>query len=151
MFAFLGLLVPSVVYALVFVGFGLTISAATTETRAVVRIVGVFAIFRGVWTGLQWGGLQLATAPGEYSSQPYDAWYHLFERLNPINAYVKLTTEAINPSIRNGLISMSDASIGHVSLTSGFAAFTILLWLGIARGLATPDSETPTGRRAGIH
>lgn len=131
--AFLGLLVPTLLYALIFVGFGLTISAAVdTETRAVVGIVGVFAVFRGVWTGLQWGGLQLATAPGEYPSQPYGAWYYLLGRLNPINAYVKVTTEAIHPGVRNGLISIPEGSVSYVSLTAGFALFSILLWLAVA-------------------
>lgn len=131
--AFAGLLLPTIPYAMIFVGFGLTISAAvSTETRAVVGVVAVFAVFRGVWTGLQWGALQLATAPGEYPSPPYEAWYYLLGRLNPINAYLKVTTEVISPGVRNGLISAPREPVGYVSLTAGFAVFSILLWLAIA-------------------
>ena len=130
---FVGLLVPTVLYTLIFVGFGLSVSAAVdTETRAVVGIVGVLVVFRGIWAGVQWAGLQLATAPGEYPSPPHDAWYYVLGRLNPLNAYVKLTTAVIDPGVRNPLISMPSEPVGYTALTAGFAAFAILLWIAIS-------------------
>ncbi len=131
--AFLGLLLPTIPYALIFVGFGLTISAAVdTETRAVVGIVGVLVVFRALWAGLQWAGLQFATAPGEYPSPPYDAWYYLVGRLNPINAYVKVTTDVINPGVRNQLITTPSEALGYPVLSVGFAVFAVLCWVAIA-------------------
>ena len=97
-----------------------------------VGIVAVFAVFRGVWTGVQWLGLQAQKAPGEFVSQPYDAWYYLFGRLNPLNAYVKVTTETINPGVRNPLITIPQDALGYPSLTVGFAVFAIVFWLGVA-------------------
>jgi len=131
--AFLGALLPTVLYALIFVGFGLTISAAVrTETRAVVGIVGVLVLFRGIWTGVQWLGLRMATAPSDYVSQPYGAWYYLLGRLNPINAYLKVTTATIDPTVYNPLLTDPSSAVSYPTVTAGFAFFTLLLWIGLA-------------------
>ena len=79
----------STVYALLFLGVGLTASVvADTDTRAVAYVVGAFALLRAGWPAAQWAGLQSLETP-----VPKPGWYFWVGRANPMNAYVKLTTE----------------------------------------------------------
>jgi ABC-2 type transport system permease protein len=85
---FIWLAALSAVYAVLFVGVGLTASVvADTDTRAVSLVVGAFALLRAGWPALQWVGMQSLEDP-----YPHPEWYFWLGRLNPINAYVKLTT-----------------------------------------------------------
>ena len=97
---FVWLAALSAAYAVLFVGIGLTASVvADTDTRAVSLVVAVFAILRAGWPALQWVGLQ-----GLEEQYPFPEWYFWIGRLNPINAYVKLTT-VISPVENHPLIT----------------------------------------------
>ncbi len=121
----------SIPYALLFVGLGLTASAyADTEGRAVAMVVAVFALLRAAWPGLQWLGLQ--RLPFE-QRHPEPEWYFWLGRINPINAYVKLTTE-FGPGSTHPLIT-TERGLSTVATTSAFAAAVLLAW-GVAAPLA---------------
>lgn len=82
----LGLL--GAVYAVLFVAIGLGASVyADTDTRAVAIVIGVFALLRAGWPAIQWAGLETMADPW-----PEPEWYFWLGRVNPINAFVKLTT-----------------------------------------------------------
>jgi ABC-2 type transport system permease protein len=81
------------VYAVLFVSIGLTASVvAETDNRSVGIVVGVFTILRAGWPAFQWAGLE-----GMEHSYPRPAWFYWFGRINPINAYIRLTNELHTP------------------------------------------------------
>ena len=87
--AVLGLGVISIPYALLFVGLGLTASAyADTDSRAVALVIGAFAVLRAGWPAAQWFSIQHV----DVFEQGHPDYYFWLGRINPINAYVKLTT-----------------------------------------------------------
>lgn len=137
----LGLTGVTLLYAVLFVGMGLTLSAvASSATRAVVGAVGIFVLFRGGWPALQAVLLRMQDAE-KYPFAP--EWYYWVGRINPLNAYVKLTTEfAGDDLVRHPLITSAvdigynpetreqfvEASVDSVAVTPEFAALVLLAW-----------------------
>ncbi|WP_276261245.1 ABC transporter permease [Haloglomus litoreum] len=137
----LGLTAVTLLYALLFVGLGLALSAvASTSTRAVVGSVGLFALFRGGWPALQAVLLEVTDAE-RYPFAP--DWYYWIGRINPLNAYVKLTTEYAdfgtgshplltravetdyNPATEEVVV---ESTVQSFAVTSEFAAIVLLAW-----------------------
>jgi ABC-2 type transport system permease protein len=136
----LGLTAVTLLFALLFVGLGLALSAvASTSTRAVVGAVGLFAAFRGGWPALQLGLLE-ATNAERFPFPP--EWYFWLGRVNPLNAYVKLTsayadfggrhpllTDAVetdyNPETQQVVV---ESAVDTVAVTGEFAAVVLLAW-----------------------
>lgn len=136
----LGLTAVTLLYALVFVGFGLALSAvASTSTRAVVGAVGVFALFRGGWPALQLGLLE---ATDSEMFPIYPEWYYWLGRINPVNAYVKLTTAyadfggrshpllsgTVEYGYQEGTGRTVEATVDSIAVTGEFAAVVLLAW-----------------------
>jgi ABC-2 type transport system permease protein len=122
-----GLTLISVPYALLFVGVGLTASAyADTSNRAVAVVIAVFAALRAGWPALQFVLMQ-----GVENQFPRPEWYFWVGRLNPINAYVKLTTLFADVGY-HPLLTTPNESVSTVATGYGFAAVVLLAWTGIA-------------------
>jgi len=120
----LGLAVVSVPYALLFVGIGLTASAyADHSNRSVAAVVAAFVALRVGWPALQTLALQDMRDP-----YPRPEWYFWVERLNPINAYVKLTTLFAEFEFGHPLLTRADESVATVATTHWFAAVVLLGW-----------------------
>jgi ABC-2 type transport system permease protein len=127
-FGILGIAVVSIPYALLFVGLGLSASAyADTSNRSVAVAVAVFAVFRAGWPALQWLGLQSMRDP-----YPRPEWYFLLGRLNPINAYVKLTTAFAEFEYGHPLLTQPDEMISTFATSYGFAFVVLLAWTALA-------------------
>ncbi|WP_254830486.1 ABC transporter permease [Haloglomus salinum] len=139
--AMLGLTAVTLLFALLFVGMGMALSAVvSTSTRAVVGAVGVFAVFRGLWPALQMVLLEVQNVD-RYPFPP--EWYFWIGRVNPLNAYVKLTTEFAdfgtrdhplltrtvatdyNPATEEVVV---EASVDSIAVTSEFAAVVLVVW-----------------------
>jgi len=131
--ALVGVAAVTVPYAVLFVGVGLTASAlADSSARAVAAVAGVFAVFRAGWPALQWLGLQ-----GVEDPYPRPEWYFWVGRLNPMNAYVKLTTAFADTEFGHPLLSTPAADVagtaaGSLPTTVGFAAVVLLGWTALA-------------------
>ena len=138
-----GLTAVTLLFALLFVGTGLALSAVvSTSTRAVVGGVGLFAVFRGGWPALQFGLLELTGA--DRFPVPPD-WYFWVGRVNPLNAYLKLTTAYTDfggtghplLTAANDVRFEPDAgeqvvsAAGTVAVTHEFAAVVLLLWTAV--------------------
>lgn len=133
----LGLAAVSIPYALLFVGIGLSASAyADSSNRAVALVIAVFVALRVGWPAVQWLGLQGLKEP-----YPRPEWFFWVGRVNPINAYVKLTTlfaefEYGHPLITTpevtgqmpATIVPPDAAVSTVATTHWFAAVVLLVW-----------------------
>ena len=125
--AMAGLTAVSIPYALLFVGIGLTASAyAETSNRAVAVVLAVFAVLRGGWPAVQF--LMLTGVEDAY---PRPEWYFWVGRLNPINAYVKLTTLFAEFEYGHPLITAS-GEVATVATTHWFAAVVLLAWTVLA-------------------
>ncbi|MFC6938494.1 ABC transporter permease subunit [Salinirubellus sp. GCM10025818] len=125
--AMVGLTAVSTPYALLFVGIGLTASAyADTSNRAVAVVIAVFAVLRGGWPAVQF-----LTLTGVESVYPRPEWYFWIGRLNPINAYVKLTTLFAEFEYGHPLITTPD-EVATVATTHWFAAAVLLGWTVLA-------------------
>lgn len=132
-----GLAAVSVPYALLFVGIGLSASAyADSSNRAVAVVIAVFVALRAGWPAVQWFGLQ-----GMAENYPRPEWFFWVGRINPINAYVKLTTlfaefEYGHPLISTpasmGPAGASAAAVNTVATTHWFAAVVLLVWAVLA-------------------
>lgn len=126
----LGLAIVTVPYALLFVGIGLTASAyADTSQRAVAVVITVFAALRAGWPALQWLGLQSMEEAFVY---PKPAWFFWVGRLNPINAYVKLTTLFAEFEYGHVLLTSPEGAALTVATTHWFAAVVLLAWTVVA-------------------
>jgi ABC-2 type transport system permease protein len=131
--AFLGLLglaVLSVPYALLFVGVGLSASgAADSENQAVALVVAAFVLFRAAWPAVQWLGLQ-----GMRDPYPRPEWYFWIGRLNPMNAYVKLTTLFAEGGTTHPLLTTPStyegptAASASLATSHGLAVLVLLAW-----------------------
>ncbi|UPW02012.1 ABC transporter permease [Halorussus gelatinilyticus] len=122
-----GLTLVSIPYALLFVGIGLTASAyADTSNRSVAVVVAAFTVLRAGWPALQF--LLLSGVEDTY---PKPEWYFWVGRLNPINAYVKLTTLFADVS-HHPLITTPADSVSTVATTYPFAAVVLLGWTVLA-------------------
>jgi len=126
--ALLALAVVSVPYALLFVGAGVSASAvADSENQAVALVVAVFVLFRAVWPAIQWLGLQ-----GLRDQYPRPEWFFWIGRLNPMNAYVKLTTLFVGPDTHHPLVTRPDEPLATVATTHWFALVVLLAWTAVA-------------------
>lgn len=119
----LGLAAVTVPYALLFVGIGLTASAyADSSNRAVAVVIAVFAVFRAGWPAVQ--SLLLARVQDPY---PRPEWFFWLGRVNPINAYVELTT-LFGDVGYHPLLTRPDETVSTVATTHWFAAVVLLAW-----------------------
>lgn len=115
----------SVLYGLVFVGIGLAASVGlATETRAVAAALGAYLLLRVGWPAMQAGAL---TYVGAETFAPYPAWYYWLGRVNPINAYVALTTRLAEFEYGHPFLS-SAGEVNTVATTPGFALAVLLAW-----------------------
>lgn len=118
-----GLTLVSIPYALLFVGIGLTASAyADTSNRAVAVVIAAFTVLRAGWPALQF--LLMSGVEDPY---PKPEWYFWVGRLNPINAYVKLTTLFADVGYHPVITTPTD-SVSTVATSHLFAAVVLLGW-----------------------
>ena len=111
--ALLGIAVVSVPYALLFVGAGMTASAlGDSENQTVALVVAILVAFRAAWPALQWLSLQPLRDP-----HPRPEYYFWLGRLNPMNAYVKLTTAFVDGHVHHPLLT-SPEGYGYEAPTS---------------------------------
>lgn len=123
----LGLAAISIPYALLFVGIGLTASAyADTSNRAVAVAIAAFVVLRAGWPALQFVLLQ-----GVENPFPRPEWYFWVGRLNPINAYVKLTTLFAEVGY-HPLLTTPRGEVSTVATGYPFAAVVLLGWTVLA-------------------
>jgi ABC-2 type transport system permease protein len=143
--AVLGLGVVSIPYALLFVGLGLTASAyADTANRAVAIVIGVFAVLRAGWPAAQWFSIQHV----DIYAEGHPDYYFWIGRINPINAYVKLTTQFAPDLQSHPLLTRPDPgntpdfvavppagdaggaadAVAPVATSVEFAAVVLLVW-----------------------
>lgn len=126
--ALLGVAAVSVPYALLFVGIGLSASAyADSSNRAVAVALASFVVFRAGWPAVQWLGLQ-----GLRDQYPRPEWFFWIGRLNPINAYVKLTTAFADFEYGHPLLAQPGEAVSTVATTYGFALVVLLAWTALA-------------------
>lgn len=119
----------TMLYGLVFVGFGLVASAVLdSETAVTAGIIGVYVVFRGGWMTLQWGALRLTQPRGEVFQQPYPDWYFWIGRANPMNAYAKLVDSLFNEGNPIPLITTPHPATNTVATGETFAVAVLLAW-----------------------
>lgn len=129
-FLLLGLF--AALYATCFVGLGLAVSAASaTPNRAVVGVVGVYAALRGGWPALQAALLHLA---GSDPYPPFPGWYFWVGRVNPMNAFVKLTTLVADFRFGHQLLSR-EQGVETVAASHEFALAVLLAWVVVPPAL----------------
>jgi ABC-2 type transport system permease protein len=124
-----GLLLVTIPYALLFVGVGLAASAwADSDNLAVAVVVSVYALFRVGWPSAQWLALEI------WADNPYDepGWYYWMGRVNPMNAYTRLTAEFLPDGPRHPLISMPDEGLAQVATSAEFALVVVIVWAVLA-------------------
>jgi ABC-2 type transport system permease protein len=120
--------VAGVPFALAFVGMGLTCSAiADTDTRAVAAAIGAFVLFRAGWPALQF---VLLTRVDEQFPRP--EWYFELGRLNPINAYVAVTTATADGDLFHPLLTRPGPNVDTVAVEPWFGAVVLLAWAALA-------------------
>lgn len=134
----LGFMLVSVLYTLLFVGIGLSASAyANSSHRAVAMVIAVFVTFRFGWTAFRWIARDIMTEPRDFAPE----WFFWIGRINPINAYVKLTTlfaefEYGHPLIvspRTGQFMPPPSPVADSFVISyEFAALVLIVWAIIA-------------------
>lgn len=119
----------TLLYGLVFVGFGLAASAVLdTETSVTAGIISVYVVFRGGWMLLQWGALRLTQPRTEAFRQPYPDWYFFLGRANPMNAYAKLVDTLFNEGRPIPLITGPEPSVNTVATGEGYAVAVLVVW-----------------------
>lgn len=134
----IGLAVVSVPYALLFVGIGLSASAyAESSNRAVAVVIAAFVSLRVGWPAIQFLGIQ-----GLENPRPFPEWFFWVGRINPINAYVKLTTLFADFESGHPLISTPGEVVGPfaasrpvadtIATSHEFAAAVLLVWTILA-------------------
>lgn len=124
--------VLSLLLGAVFVSIGVTISALTTSTtKAAAAVVGVFVFLYFVFDSFRLVGYYLLTgslAPAPGSSPP--AWYLLYPRLNPIEAYSAalngLVSDLVHPEVFQYFASPDAVP---VYLSGWVAVLFLLVWL----------------------
>lgn len=128
-------------YALLFVGVGLTASGvAEGDDHAVALVVGAFVLFRAAWPAAQWLGLQ-----GLRDPYPRPEWYFWIGRLNPMNAYVKLTTLFVDRRVHHPLLTTPDTYEGPTAASTSLATshelavVVLLFWTVVAPLLGLAD------------
>lgn len=124
----LGLTIVSILYALLFVGIGLSASAyADSSNRAVAIAIAAFVTFRVGWTALRWLGIEHTPHRGSYPE-----WFFWFGRINPINAYIKLTTLFAEFEYGHPLIVTSTNTANTLVTSHAFAALVLFVWTALA-------------------
>ena len=124
-----GLLFVTLPYALLFVGVGLAASAwADTDNLAVAVVVSVYALFRVGWPSAQWLAIEISAA--RHYEPP--AWYFWLGRVNPMNAYARLTAVFIPDGGGFPLISMPDEGVAPIATSAEFALLVVVVWAGLA-------------------
>ena len=119
--------VAGVPFALAFVGVGLTCSAiADTDTRAVAAAVGAFVAFRVGWPALQF--VLLSRLEDQY---PRPEWYFELGRINPINAYVAVTTATVDVEF-HPLLTRPGPNVDSVVVDPWFGAAVLVAWALLA-------------------
>ncbi|WIV68523.1 ABC transporter permease subunit [Natrialbaceae archaeon AArc-T1-2] len=136
--AILTFAVLSMLLGAVFVSIGVTISALTTSTtKAAAAIVGVFVFLYFVFDSFRLVGYYLLTgsvmpAPGSNPS----AWYLLYPRLNPIEAYSAalngLVSDLVHPEVFQ---YFEDPAAVPFYLSGWFALVLLLVWLVVPPAL----------------
>ncbi|MFB6087426.1 MAG: ABC transporter permease [Haloarculaceae archaeon] len=124
----------TVVYGLIFLGFGLTISAVfDTETRVTSALIGVYVLFRAGWMIAQWGALRILLPRGERFARPHPEWYYWLGRVNPMNAYNKLIHGLLgNPDTGSPLLTTPAREVSTVATSDAFAAVVLVVWVVVA-------------------
>lgn len=126
--AIAGIAVLSIPYSVLFVGIGLTASAyADSSNRAVAVVIAIFVTLRLGWPATQ--HLLLEALENPY---PRPELYFWIGRLNPINAYVKLTTLFAEFEYGHPLVTQPAESVATVATTHWFAAVVLLAWTALA-------------------
>jgi ABC-2 type transport system permease protein len=130
----LGVMLLSVPYALLFVGAGISASGvADNDNQAVALVVGVFVLFRAVWPAVQWLSIQ-----GLRDAYPRPVWYFWIGRLNPMNAYTKLTTLFVDRQANHPLLTTPNTyegpTVASQSLATSheLAVVVLLFWTVVA-------------------
>jgi ABC-2 type transport system permease protein len=124
-----GVLTVTLPYALLFVGLGLAASAwADSDNLAVAVVVSVYALLRVGWPSAQWLALEL------WAENQFDrpAWYFWLGRVNPMNAYARLTTEFLPDGPRHPLITVPDEGVAPVATSAEFALVVVIVWAVLA-------------------
>jgi ABC-2 type transport system permease protein len=129
--AFSLFVVATLAFGLLFVGFGLALSAVLdSETQVTTGIISTYVLFRGVWPVAQWGGLWFTRPEGEQSVRPYPEWYFYLGRLDPMNAYVKVVNVLFNDDRFHPLITNPrGAEIDYLAVSPWYAAAALAVWL----------------------
>ncbi|WP_157971540.1 ABC transporter permease subunit [Halorussus litoreus] len=123
-----GLAAVSIPYALLFVGIGLTASAyADNSNRAVAVVIAVYAMLRAGWPAIQFVLMQ--SVEQQY---PRPEWFFWVGRLNPLNAYVKLTTLFADFEYGHPLVTAPSESVTSAATGYPFAAVVLLVWTVLA-------------------
>jgi len=122
----------SILYGLIFLGFGLTVSGTLdTETRVTTAMISVYVLFRAGWMVIQWGLLRLTQPRGERFVQPHPDWYYWVGRSNPINAFNKVV-ETVFPVEGSILLTTPALGTGTIATSEWFAAAVLVPWVVIA-------------------
>jgi ABC-2 type transport system permease protein len=128
--AFLTVAALTLVYGLLFIGFGLAISSNfSTETRVTSGIISVYVGFRAGWMALQWGLLRVTQPRGERFVQPHPEWYYWLGRLNPMNAYNKLLESTLTDDQFSPVLTTPQI---ETAATSDWFALVVLLGWTVA-------------------
>ncbi|WP_436930488.1 ABC transporter permease subunit [Halosimplex halobium] len=129
--AFLLFTVATVAFGLLFVGFGLALSATLdSETQVTTGIISTYVLFRGLWPVFQWGGLYLTRPDGELGVRPYPEWYFYLGRLDPLNAYVKVVNVLFNDDRFHPLITNPQAAeLDYLAVSTPYAVAALTVWL----------------------
>jgi ABC-2 type transport system permease protein len=122
--------VATLLYAVVWVGFGLSVSGTFgSVTRGVASLVGIFVVFRLGWMGVQTVGLRLADA-SVYGDAP--AWYFLLGRINPVNVYVRVTNELMADPEQYHPLLTHPRDLQIVWISAEFALAVLVVWAVVA-------------------
>lgn len=127
---FLLFAVATLLYAVIWVGIGLSISGSfESVVGGTAGLVGVYVAFRLGWMGLQALGLRLADASRARNTPD---WYFLLGRLNPMNAYVRVTNGLmVEPEAYHPLLSHPEGA-GPVWASAWFAVVVLVAWAVVA-------------------
>lgn len=131
---FLLILLLTAVYALVYVGIAVGISAfAKTRGRAMAGAVSVFLVFSVLWNFIPTGIYYLLR--GELASAPVPAWFVFVQRLNPTNAFAAAQRFLVTTFGSSSVVSQPGISGGSAQSLSemivGEVPFYVEHWFGV--------------------
>ncbi|MFC7075929.1 ABC transporter permease subunit [Haloarcula halophila] len=130
---FLAVLGWSLVYTVIAVGIGLTISASVkTETRAVAGIAASMLLFGILWPLAQHFALIVhPTEFLEYPRPPKPSWYYAIGQLNPGVAYTRLVFGTFGEGTVIPLAAPNEP-LGYATTTALFAVLALVGWFVVA-------------------